>query len=591
MKKVPFFKSKKLLSVTLCTIAFVAISIVLFSCAKEELDYGKLDLIGKPKPITVSAALPESASLDKTTIGTDGKVRWESGDEITVNGTELGIREVLSAGTLAVFEGEIGAIETTYGSGYWATYPTTLATGSYAASHVGVALPVIQTFSGNNIPNYMAAFNTADGGNLSLSFKNLCCIIKIPVKAAVGKTGNAAKLKKIEITSNMNIAGEANVSFSAGGIPSMSFSSGSKTVILDCGEASLTTSAETEFLIMLPAGTHNLTVKFYDCTGKFIKKTLTNAGFDRSRIYETGIVDLNADEGFIGDFSVSPSLKVTFSLGNLQWSASGGGSTYTTHTVAGGGSAAGTWRFAEHQYDFVGNDEKGNVYANGIKCSNSRISSTYTGWIDLFGWGTSGYNSKFPYMTSLMDTDYGEGNDDIAGTYYDWGRYNQIGSYPAGTWRTLTNAEWSYMLGTTANTRGGDHPGWWIFNMVDIQINSDVVSGLFVYPDGTTGKPVGVSAVLTKNSTTSVTITKADFEILEAAGCVFLPAAGGREGIDIYGMDEADAMGIYGTCWSSSYINEQFAYGIFFRNGDEVWTGDYGIRHYGASVRLAKNIN
>lgn len=54
--------------------------------------------------------------------------------------------------------------------------------------------------------------------------------------------------------------------------------------------------------------------------------------------------------------------KVYFSQGNLQYQAS-----------------TNTWRFAEHQWDYVGE-------------GNNNISPNYNGWIDLFGWGTSGYN-------------------------------------------------------------------------------------------------------------------------------------------------------------------------------------------------------
>ena len=117
-------------------------------------------------------------------------------------------------------------------------------------------------------------------------------------------------------------------------------------------------------------------------------------------------------------FSVSNSKQVYFSQGNLQYQAS-----------------TGTWRFAEHQYDIIGNN-------------NSNISSSYSGWIDLFGWGTSGYNGKEAYMTSTDYSDYGDGSNDIAGTNYDWGVYNKIsnGGNQAGQWRTLTNSEWDYVI-------------------------------------------------------------------------------------------------------------------------------------------------
>ncbi len=76
-------------------------------------------------------------------------------------------------------------------------------------------------------------------------------------------------------------------------------------------------------------------------------------------------IDTTSGGGFsIGVFSVSATDSVLFSPGNLQWSATG------SHAVAGGGTAAGTWRFALNQWDMIG-------------AANSNVSSTYTGWIDL----------------------------------------------------------------------------------------------------------------------------------------------------------------------------------------------------------------
>ena len=81
------------------------------------------------------------------------------------------------------------------------------------------------------------------------------------------------------------------------------------------------------------------------------------------------VVSINAQEPLpsevlqYGKFSVSSTKKVMFSKGNLQYQAN-----------------PGTWRFAENQYDVIGAD-------------NGNIASDYTGWIDLFGWGTWGSNS------------------------------------------------------------------------------------------------------------------------------------------------------------------------------------------------------
>ncbi|MBR5972900.1 MAG: hypothetical protein IK017_09670 [Paludibacteraceae bacterium] len=136
-----------------------------------------------------------------------------------------------------------------------------------------------------------------------------------------------------------------------------------------------------------------------------------------------------------GKFSVSETKQVYFSKGNLQYQAS-----------------TDTWRFAERQYD-------------RILADNRFRSSSYSGWIDLFDWGHSGYGNLEPYLVknaysySLSDLrfiNYSELNplpDDvrekgIAGTYYDWGMFNEIvnGGNEKGLWRTLTAEEWMYLV-------------------------------------------------------------------------------------------------------------------------------------------------
>ena len=124
--------------------------------------------------------------------------------------------------------------------------------------------------------------------------------------------------------------------------------------------------------------------------------------------------------------------RIYFSQGNLQYKAS-----------------TNTWRFAEHQWNFVGDsdyvyDEErhekiymaiGNVYENGIQCNNDSISPTYAGWIDLFAWGKG--NDPTSLISDQRQYD----------TFIDWGT-NPIsnGGNAAGLWRTLTYEEWDYLL-------------------------------------------------------------------------------------------------------------------------------------------------
>ena len=208
-----------------------------------------------------------------------------------------------------------------------------------------------------------------------------------------------------------------------------------------------------------------------------------------------------------GAFSVSPTQVVYFSQGPLQFNASLG-----THECAGGTTKPGTWRFAEHQYDVVGDLNTGNVYENGIKCSNTLASATYTGWQDMYCWGSSGYNGIEPYKANRPSI------TSIAGTNYDWGVYNAIsnGGNTPGLWRTPTRTEWDYMFNQRPNAKQLNAPA-----MVE------GMYGLVVLPDDYWDAPAGMNLVT--NSTqyyTDNVFTAAQWEQLEATGAVFIPSGG-----------------------------------------------------------------
>ncbi len=272
-------------------------------------------------------------------------------------------------------------------------------------------------------------------------------------------------------------------------------------------------------------------------------------------------------------FSVAASQKVVFSPGNLQWSATNGGNTATTHAVIGNGTAAGTWRFSPHQWDTIG-------------ANNSNISSTYTGWIDLFGWGTSGYNNKYPYMSSTTNADYFSGSNDIVGTFYDWGVYNAIYN-PAtqttdapGSWRTLTIDEWQYLLFSRATT---SH-----IRYAKAIVNG--VKGLIIVPDNwrTSIYTLDSTNVSRANYTANI-IDSTDWANMEAAGCILLPAAGYREGTIVTRVGYGT--GAIGSYWSASYSGSSYAYYMSFVPQGGVDAGSTDYRSSGNSVRLVRNAN
>ncbi len=267
-------------------------------------------------------------------------------------------------------------------------------------------------------------------------------------------------------------------------------------------------------------------------------------------------------------FSVGEGVSVRFSRGNLQYQAS-----------------TGTWRFAEHQYDYIGN-------------ANANISSTYSGWIDLFGWGTSGWNSGAscyqPWATGTSSSYYYPGGiytNSLTGDYAkaDWGVYNAIfnGGNSAGMWRVLTKDEFEYLMFNRSSSSLGGTP--------DARFAKATVSGnegLIIFPDNFT-MPSSLNMVSSINSidvSYDVNVYNSNqWEQMEANGAVFLPAAGIRGSEGMWGC------GMEGGYWTSTYGESSYdgpgAYLLYFM-GTGVYTPDVCIRNYarfdGRSVRLVK---
>lgn len=253
-----------------------------------------------------------------------------------------------------------------------------------------------------------------------------------------------------------------------------------------------------------------------------------------------------------GIFSVSSGKKVYFSRGNLQYRASDG-----------------RWRFAEHQYDYIGD-------------ANSNISSTYSNYIDLFGWGTSGWNSGAvcyqPWSTSTSYSDYypgGSYTNNLTGNCAnaDWGVYNAIynGGNQAGQWRTLTKDEWEYVFQDRNNASSKYGHG---------KVNG--VCGMILLPDSWT-LPSGLSFTA-GNSSWANSYTADQWAQMEANGAVFLSAAGYRDGTSV------NRVGSHGYYWSASYYNytSKDAYYLYFNSSYLEPSRNYD-RESGLSVRLVQD--
>ena len=189
--------------------------------------------------------------------------------------------------------------------------------------------------------------------------------------------------------------------------------------------------------------------------------------------------------------------EVLFSRGNLQYQPS-----------------TGTWRFAGHQYDFIG-EQSENI-------------SKETGWIDMFRWRTGNNLTFF------------SGKEEDFNSFIDWG-INEIsnGGNGANRWRTLTREEWEYLL-----EKG---------NSLKKCVSINGINGYLLLPLNY-NTPDEIDLAQDRFSNT-------EWQKMEEKGAVFLPAVGQGNKYEVKGI------GSFGIYWSSSpYVDDDDggAWGLVF---------------------------
>ena len=251
-----------------------------------------------------------------------------------------------------------------------------------------------------------------------------------------------------------------------------------------------------------------------------------------------------------GKFSIAADKQIQFSQGNLQYKAS-----------------TDVWQFAETQFSVVG-------------AGNAKISPTYDGWIDLFGWGT-GNN---PTLATDNNADYTN--------FVDWG-VNAIsnGGNQPNMWRTPTREEWLYLLINRNNAS----------SLVGLgTVNGE--EGAILLPDDWR-LPEGITffsvrdkhyQILSQSYQTSTdafadnTYSVEEWTVMEANGAVFLPTSGQRlpqsGNISWAGTKE-------GRYWTSDSLSNTYPNGFY----NQVTLREIGVwpspeRCLGEAVRLVKDV-
>ena len=489
--------------------------------------------------------------------------RWSANDPVNVNDSLVLLR----------YSGSNPVLDVSQAPTYWAVYPNHIVT-SFSNSRINLSIPQVQTYE-EDAPNRqvvkapMAAYSRGE----ELSFTNLGALLAINI---VNNAYSSITVSEVRVTaSDIALWGDGYVDDYQSDNRKMVLTSTpqdhNEIVVRGANNASLNfvisrNNSKTVY-VYVPAteSANKYSITVVATSGSTdVSNTRTQSNSHGGTLPRNcfavvpfNIADIALPEGALsGVFTVtSGGVKVRFSQGNLQYKA----------TAASGNK----WRFATNQWDYVGDDTHGNVYENGVKCNNALISSTYSGWIDLFGWGANGYNDKHPYTHTDNESDYGIAVNNVLG-YYEWGRNpisNGGNADNPNLWRSLAAAEWNYLLNTRrfSGQRGNG------YSYSRVTINN--VWGLLLYPD---------DFLLQTSYNDRDDLTEVP------DGCVFLPGAGRRDPTGGTMSFPSVGGGVYYWLRSISSTASDPNFIIATSSGEVTYRT--AKKYYGQSVRLVQYV-
>ena len=192
------------------------------------------------------------------------------------------------------------------------------------------------------------------------------------------------------------------------------------------------------------------------------------------------------------------------------------------------------WMFAEYQHEYIQNLQA-NIKPNSPEDGDK---------IDLFGW------SALYCFFGISDS---ENDGNYSGPFFDWGWSNIINGGGNKQWRTPSESEFVYIL----NRRNSGNPiaGVLSARYIRVQLGAagDAVKGLVLFPDHFVLPTLEHSTItgndINEENSPGVILHWDDWGKMEAAGAVFLPAAGYRKGTNVTLAWETYPEGYY---WTSS---------------------------------------
>jgi len=438
----------------------------------------------------------------------NGAVKWETGDAIKVNNGDYELTD--GAGeTSGTFTYSTDAAPS---APYCAVYPN--ANGnSVSGSTVTLTLPDTQTLTENSFGNGANPMVAYSASETTLSFKNVCGALRIKLY------GDFAVINKVtlESASSKKLCGTYTVNANSD-TPTLTYSTGGGSTLTLTGDAVLLSDdkdSPTEFYAVLPVGSYSasdITVKAYFGDTEVASVGISMAfTIERSAVtvVQTAGAEVSTASCLVpGIFTVASGKQVCFSKGNL----------YTESD---------TRHLQGNQYGYV--------------------------------------NS-----TATSGTTFDKYAQTVA-TGYDGTSESTIDSYTA-KWYVLSRNEWKYLLNVNSNSASDVGKRSGVVGTVNstaayfMKCKMNSINGLVIFPDGfawnetTMGTVPATSNLNAWTGNYTDTRTLEQWTAMEAAGCVFLPAAGHSVG----------SMGTDGSYWSSTSGNYRLD---FYTNIMSVNTG------------------
>ena len=526
-------------------VAFAAMTLIA-SCAKD-------NNTGEFKATAEEAVEKGKSVYDGT------QILWSENDEISIyDANVLAARYRLSSGAGHSW----GCFEKVSGSDLSTPPYTAVSPADIRWSRIEIKLPEFQhTPDGTlrNAPMY------AMSNDHTMKFYHVCAVVRFRLSATTAKS-----VSRIAVATDKKTVGSTYI-WDFGEDLNIDTPNDRNVCTMVC-DMPQSIATPHDFYMYLPADTYTkFVIVITAADGSVCTKTATtDVVLERGKITNITLSNLTFTTP---RFATSSTTSVVFSPGNLQYI---------------GTAATPYWKFADYQHEMIGRERQ-----NKVGASYDR---------DLFGWGTSGWNNGNllyqPYsLTASYSSPYssenGYGYGPTNGTSYlndltgsceqsDWGAHNAIrnGGNAAGQWRTLTNAEWTYVFNTRPGATIGGQSG---VRFVKAVVND--VNGVVLFPDNYV-HPAGVTAPSSVNNGSVYyndnCYQKADWALMEGGGAIFLPAAGIRSNASV------SSNGTMGYYWSSTHNETAYAYSMTFSQYN-LSLGNVSERFCGFSVRLVRD--